>query len=130
MIKTELAFLCFFVLVKSYREKNKKFKIDLITSFTILLSPIRHFLDGMASIIFVNFFITIDTPTRFFFYFLNRIMLSRLRIISDAPNKFGLRLVHLIRASKNYSNPHSCQPLSNLTSSALIPGNLSLVILT
>ena len=84
----------------------------------------------MASIIFANFLITIDTNTGFFFYVLNRIMLSRLRIISGAPNKFGLRLVHFVRASKNCSNPHSCQPLSNWTSSALIPGNLSIVILT
>ena len=36
-MKTELAFLCFFVLVTSYRKKNKKFKTDLITSFILLL---------------------------------------------------------------------------------------------
>ena len=31
------AFLCFLVLVKSYRKKNKKFKIGLITPFILLL---------------------------------------------------------------------------------------------
>ena len=31
------AFWCFFVLVKSYRKKNKKFKTDLITLFILLL---------------------------------------------------------------------------------------------
>ena len=31
------AFWCFFVLVKSYRKKNKKFKTDLIILFILLL---------------------------------------------------------------------------------------------
>ena len=33
-----LVFLCFFVLVKSYHKKNKKFKTDVITSFILLLT--------------------------------------------------------------------------------------------
>ena len=35
-------FLCFFVLVKSYHKKNKKFKTDLITSFILLLNLSYH----------------------------------------------------------------------------------------
>ena len=36
--KPELAFLFFFVLVKCYRKKNKKFKTDVITSSILLLA--------------------------------------------------------------------------------------------
>ena len=36
------AFWCFFVLVKSYRKKNKKFKTDLITLFILLLLLLLH----------------------------------------------------------------------------------------
>ena len=37
--------LCFFVLVKSYREKkNKNFKTDLIISFILLLKEFQEFI--------------------------------------------------------------------------------------
>ena len=35
--------LCFFVLVKFYHKKNKKFKTGLMTSFILLLLPSQDF---------------------------------------------------------------------------------------
>ena len=109
--------LCF-VLVQL---KQSFFFESISSQFSTLFTP-----STLTS--FMTFFVTINTNTG---GLSEKHLLCSLLCFWSLFNMFlGFLLVHLLNESTSFAKSHSCQLLSSLTRSALIPGNLSKVNLT